>query len=511
MIKCKKCKREISEEEKICPNCGAKVKKESIFKFFVKLLCLLALISVIGQTLSLKIGESLFSAKGGQDAVTTCFNILITFVIILLTGKKYIFTEKKEKFLKSVALGWAELIVSVPIFIASIISVINSIKVGSTLSAATIINLLILYFAVGCSEEFLFRGWLQNSLLEKFNKNKKQVLLSIIVTSIIFGLVHMANVGDGQSLHDTILQVISAASGGFFYGAVYYKTKNIWSVVFLHGFWDFSIELSEATMLRGCESGTLTSQFAIYDSSMVVLIVILQILGGILILRKKSKEEPTIENAKIKKQNIVLVCVIILAAIILAVDEFELIPVKGREESEICFEYKTKVIEKGYEKGYVYLVDKSYKLTSSPIVEYDESGEEISQTQNTIMVYKAKHKKYNIFGVMLEDSNGDRIMLPYELKDFTIFENETYYGILILEEDFEPNTIYYAKVYKQEIIDNKGFLEKVKASFVKYDLPIIDNIGYIKLLDTDEKLPYMESNIKDKFMIDTDDNLYLLK
>ena len=112
---------------------------------------------------------------------------------------------------------------------------------------------------------------------------------------------------------------------------------------------------------------------------------------------------------------------------------------------------------------------------------------------------------------MLEDSNGDRIMLPYELKDFTIFENETYYGILILEEDFEPNTIYYAKVYKQEIIDNKGFLEKVKASFVKYDLPIIDNIGYIKLLDTDEKLPYMESNIKDKFMIDTDDNLYLLK
>ena len=174
-------------------------------------------------------------------------------------------------------------------------------------------------------------------------------------------------------------------------------------------------------------------------------------------------------------------------------------------------EYKTKVIEKGYEKGYVYLVDKSYKLTSSPIVEYDETGEEISQTQNTIMVYKAKNKKYNIFGVMLEDSNGDRIMLPYELKDFTIFENETYYGILILKEDFEPNTIYYAKVYKQEIIDNKGFLEKVKASFVKYDLPIIDNIGYIKLLDTDEKLPYMESNIKDKFMIDTDDNLYLLK
>ena len=46
---------------------------------------------------------------------------------------------------------------------------------------------------------------------------------------------------------DVIVQVISAAASGIGFGTIYYKTKNIWSVVFLHAFWDFSIMLGETS------------------------------------------------------------------------------------------------------------------------------------------------------------------------------------------------------------------------------------------------------------------------
>ena len=33
-------------------------------------------------------------------------------------------------------------------------------------------------------------------------------------------------------------------------GLIYYKTKNIWSVIFLHGFWDFSLLLSDISPVQ---------------------------------------------------------------------------------------------------------------------------------------------------------------------------------------------------------------------------------------------------------------------
>ena len=47
-----------------------------------------------------------------------------------------------------------------------------------------------------------------------------------------------------QTLFETIMQVLQTTSVGILLGAIYFRTKNIWSVVALHGFYDFAISKS---------------------------------------------------------------------------------------------------------------------------------------------------------------------------------------------------------------------------------------------------------------------------
>ena len=56
--------------------------------------------------------------------------------------------------------------------------------------------------------------------------------------------MHLGNIFTmGQSVALTIAQILGAAATGVFFGVIYYKTKNIWTVVALHGLWDFSLFL----------------------------------------------------------------------------------------------------------------------------------------------------------------------------------------------------------------------------------------------------------------------------
>ncbi len=174
----------------------------------------------------------------GNLVVSEAILAVMVFIVLLIFKNGYIFTEKKEKIGVGLFYGLFYLLGSI------LFMLLYGVYAGGFKSGLTIINVVIGCFLVGLCEEFLCRGWLLNEFLERYGDNKKGIWYSIIISGIIFGLMHLGNIFVvGQNPILTITQIINAAALGTIFGVIYYKTKNIWSVVLLHGLWDFSLYL----------------------------------------------------------------------------------------------------------------------------------------------------------------------------------------------------------------------------------------------------------------------------
>lgn len=98
---------------------------------------------------------------------------------------------------------------------------------------------------IGIFEEFLFRGIVLNTFLAKMKSDSfTSKIAAIVISSILFGVVHLLNLFDSPNLiNDTIAQVFYSTFIGIFYGALYMRTKNIWVVVFYHIMYNASGEI----------------------------------------------------------------------------------------------------------------------------------------------------------------------------------------------------------------------------------------------------------------------------
>ncbi len=90
----------------------------------------------------------------------------------------------------------------------------------SSLGTFSLFSLLWMMIPVAVSEEILFRGFTQKILVNRLGK-----WAGLLITSILFGLVHFSNI---------ILAIIYATLFGFFAGLIYEKTKRIWGPILFH-------------------------------------------------------------------------------------------------------------------------------------------------------------------------------------------------------------------------------------------------------------------------------------
>ena len=93
--------------------------------------------------------------------------------------------------------------------------------------------------AIGLFEELAFRGVIFLMLAEKRHKTRKGLFWSLILTSAVFGAVHLLNVLMGAGLGGVILQIGYSFLIGAMCAVVLLKTQNIWLCVFLHAVYDF--------------------------------------------------------------------------------------------------------------------------------------------------------------------------------------------------------------------------------------------------------------------------------
>ena len=87
---------------------------------------------------------------------------------------------------------------------------------------------IILFIGVSIFEEVIFRGYMLKNLLESFNP-----YVALFISSIFFSLIH------GSNPNVTAIGLCNIFLAGFFLGASYIFTKNLWFPIALHFSWNF--------------------------------------------------------------------------------------------------------------------------------------------------------------------------------------------------------------------------------------------------------------------------------
>jgi membrane protease YdiL (CAAX protease family) len=108
------------------------------------------------------------------------------------------------------------------------------------LSIIDVLALLAMYIGVGFMEEIIFRGLMFKALDEKWNR-----YIVVLFISLTFAIGHIVSVvAIGQSLPDTILQIINAFVVGFMFMLIILASGNLSVCVITHILYNFFASIS---------------------------------------------------------------------------------------------------------------------------------------------------------------------------------------------------------------------------------------------------------------------------
>ena len=138
---------------------------------------------------------------------------------------------------------------------------------------------VILLFAVECAvvgvfEELAFRGFLLPYCLEKTKGKTRPVFRAALISSAVFGAVHLVNLFSGASPGEVLMQIGYSFLIGGLCAAVLVACGSVWVCAAVHAVYNFC--------------GTLLSRFGEgirWDVPTVVLTVILGLAAALLVLR----------------------------------------------------------------------------------------------------------------------------------------------------------------------------------------------------------------------------------
>ncbi len=409
----------------------------------------------------------------------------LVLIVMLLFKNSYVFTQPREKFSKGLFYGLYFIIGS------TLFTLLYSGLAAFKFNGYTLLNLFVGCFLIGVAEEFLCRGWLLNEFLERYGDSKKGVWYSIIISGIIFGLIHLGNIYTmGQDIPTTISQALSAAGTGVFFGLIYYKTKNIWSVIFLHGFWDFSLFLSKISPVQSTIE--MVSSFSIVSLIFVFLSIFAELLNLIPYF-KNIDEEP-------KKSSVIIFSIV---GIILF---FVFTLISSSFSNTFGDSYKFDSIN----------IDK-YSITKDNYEEYFISYEKVINSEDiensTVEKYSFKLSKNDNDNLVFTNLNTNySVEIECEsLYDCIIMEEKDYYVLAYIDYTDSANPfLKYNYIYKNTLTNENSFVDGIKNNYKKYLLS--ERSRLMILHDRENNVSYVDAYNADygDYLLISEDKMSIL-
>lgn len=438
--------------------------KKIIFKLIITVILIFIgfeiFINTFGSLVATTTWDTIKHGKYTTYFLSEFIVLLCGLILLALRKKWYIFKNQKKSFKDTIMLCLPIVILSCLVFVTNVIE-LNISK----LNIANLISLVFYCISIGLFEEIFFRGIIEEELLSKLSSNKKEVIISIILSGVIFGAIHFTNLLMGQDLLTTLMQFIQTMSIGILFGTVYYFTKNIWALAFLHGFYDFSVLLSEVNIVTGC--GYVENVPLIITISSLVASIILSgiyLIYSLIIFKKENNEDS-------KKYHKFIYMLIIIYFISNAL--FGILGNVDINKYYVCPEYKEKEIK---------LIETHYYGYDKYYYNYDN---------NVIHIYKDNDK------VIMKNENGIKINVNIDNVERIAIVDD---AILIIATDNTNYKLYYNKLTDLKNINN----------FKEYDIPSSKSLGYLIDASTGYKYPCIKSITEDLFIIDNEE-LFIVK
>ena len=207
-----------------------------------------------------------------------CSIILAALISGLGLLKSAGFTRPKE---------WKQLWLIWPVIVLSILngwSLFTGTIVIDTSKPTLILLFMLLYLSTGFFEEFLFRGVVTTVMLQKWGGTRKGIYLAVIVSSGLFGVLHIINFFMNRfTLLANFTQTIYALFFGVFFAACLLRHNSIWPVVGAHAIFDICGNFNEIAFVGNfgqIHQTTWNEAFA------TVIITLPLFIYGLFILRK---------------------------------------------------------------------------------------------------------------------------------------------------------------------------------------------------------------------------------
>ena len=230
-------------------------------------ICLVVIIAVLPLLLWLEVGkptltEDTVLAPLVSMTLTRLLGATVFLALLLYKGYHVIHPLQKP-FLKG-------LLFTLPPFLV----VVNNLPILSMIGGdAYLVHnapVYLLWFAaeclaIGLFEELAFRGVIFLMFAEKRHTTRKGLFWSLILSSAVFGGVHLINLFVGGGI-GVILQIGYSFLIGAMCSVVLLKTRNVWLCVILHAIFDFGGKLID-TLGAG----------KMWDTPTVILTVVLAV------------------------------------------------------------------------------------------------------------------------------------------------------------------------------------------------------------------------------------------
>ena len=161
-------------------------------------------------------------------------DLIVTILMLLIlwrTQKLGLLKKKGTGFLRGLKVAAYPIGFSL-VVVAFVIIAANTEKLKINSIGHILIYILCMFF-VGLSEELCSRTIIAQSFLEHCGTNKNGIWKAAILSGFLFGCLHLFNLEVANPL-GVIVQCIVAGLAGITYAAIYFRTGNIWILVFIH-------------------------------------------------------------------------------------------------------------------------------------------------------------------------------------------------------------------------------------------------------------------------------------
>ena len=462
----------------------------AVLMFFLFMLVIESSYNFLDRYVTIGLFRIVNLGKYGVDFLYELVLAIIALIVVLLSRNHYIFSDKKENIFKSILVGLPIFALSVFVFVGNALDVINT----GNVNVYNVLSLILYTITIGIVEEFFCRAWLLNEFLERYGNSYKGVIKCIVVSALLFGLIHWTNVLNGQTVLETATQIVQATAMGVVLGAIYYRTKNIWAVVFLHAFWDFAIMFSDVNLLKDCVSLPVTDSLYILAQTIYSLgIAGASLAIGFYILRGE-KVIPLIEGETLTQKDI-----------------------KKSKKAEDVLVY----VALACWIGCSYLGNFVQGLSS---VEDDDLSICYSYSEEKVKNYETHYFSYDDFNISYEDINlkikldDGKVKLINKESDINysvdvsnvlelvVLEKSDYFAVMFYDGD---NLYFSNYLVKDNISYSNNYLSKFDDSFVKIGVPDLNQLGY--LTTGDDSYLMLVSSVNDKYILDDVGNVSIIK